>query len=144
MYRGIQRPSTSHGVNFREVILTADDAVKQGAKQTVTTVGGQILHLIEQKIAPWPRTMPSHCFDYNRECVYLNDCDMEYIVPGNPEVRELSYTRIKEFMACPELYRRSILEKDDETDTEATVFGKAVHAGLAEVYKQCIKLGLNN
>jgi len=141
IYRGIQRAKKlEEETQFREIILAIEPPIISGAVHTVATVGAQIEHLISLNTAPWPRTMPAHCNDYNRECVFLSDCDTEVVVPGNIELRQLSYSRIKDFMKCPEYYRRTVLalteENEEDDSTEFSTFGKAVHGGLAEIYQQ--------
>ena len=58
--------------------------------------------------------------------------------------KELSYTKMKLFMLCPERYRRTVLgisttEDPIEKDSDATAFGSVFHAGIAELYRQAFK-----
>ena len=50
------------------------------------------------------------------------------------EKKPLSYSGISTFMLCPEKYRRQ--QEDGSADSEETIFGSVVHAGLAEAYRQ--------
>ena len=139
MYRGIQRPDKDGVVSFREVNLDVTAEVREGARQQIITVMSEIAALNEKKVAPWPQSMPNACYMYNRECAFLSDCDLYKTAPAQIlKPHEHSYTRLQHFMTCSELYRREmlLLESDTEEDIDSTQFGKAVHAGLAEVYSQ--------
>jgi len=145
IYRGIKCPAKlTDPVEFREIILDVPPEVKKAALFTIKQAGEQIAQLGQRGEVPWPKTMPSYCFAYNRECPYLTDCDLEVVIPGIPKARVLSYTRIGNFLNCPEYHRRSVLDleenEEEGTDTDASIFGSAVHAGMAEVYAQVFKL----
>lgn len=82
----------------------------------------------------WPQNRPFACNAYGRPCVYSNDCDLgkEHLV--QIEAKPLSYSGVSTFMLCPEKFRRQ--QEDGSRDSDETIFGSVVHAGLAEAYRQ--------
>ena len=86
------------------------------------------------KTKVWPQNRPHACNSYGRECVYIEDCDngVERLVQIG--AKPLSYSGVSTFMLCPEKFRRQ--QEDGSRDSDETIFGSVVHAGLAEAYRQ--------
>ena len=98
----------------------------------------------------WPRAFPSACrpFGPKYPCEFYEACENNkprlYEIDDLP-VRSLnSYSSEKEFQRCPERYRNLALKKTlglyDEDEDLATLWGKAFHAGCAEVWRQLKEL----
>jgi hypothetical protein len=96
----------------------------------------------------WPRNFGrDNCFAYGIECPFYDDC-LKNRMPLEPllvdKFKELSYTKMKLFMLCPERYRRTVLgisttEDPIEKDSDATAFGSVVHTGLGELWRQAFE-----
>jgi hypothetical protein len=143
-YRGISRPkydlekaNTPDGkCDTRDVFIVVPPTNALEVQGCVEGVSRQYRALIESGLQVWTRKMPSSCGAYGRTCTFFDDCrDYDAIPKYSVAARELSYSSIDRFMLCPELYRR--MEKTEQGDgSESTRFGVAVHAGLAELYRQ--------
>lgn len=142
MYRGIQRPVTIlEPTQFREVGLQITPELREAAREKVLRAAAEIDKKRQEK-GPWAATMPAHCFDYGTTCTYITDCDLERKVDTLVQIptKTLSYSRIKQFYDCPEQYRRAHIDMlsglDSDHESSYTRLGRAIHAGLAEVYAQ--------
>lgn len=143
MYRGIQR-STKLGEepDCKEIIIEVPRNNKIEVCQQTAQLLVQRARLIKNsyEFPIWPKNMPDACFQYGRECPYLVDCESNNVVNYIPDLgHPMSYSRLKTFQACPERHRRDLLAKSQdltEDESDDTIFGSAVHRGLAELYTQ--------
>lgn len=150
IYRGIRRRSQINGdLETKEIIIHAseDPNLIRASQNQIKQIKGNRDNLIQLGITPWPMNKPGACHKYGYDCPYINDC-----WAGNPDDRVLdkdhpvSYSRMEDFMLCPERFRRNALasrdaiEGEEQDISESSNFGSAVHRGLQEVYKQAFKL----
>lgn len=141
-YRGIRRPQEpGSDPETRELILEVPETNAQEVKEFIEGVAAMRNALVQIGAEVWPRHMPSACNAYGRECPYLADCQ-NYTMPRQALLAKvLSYSALDGFLQCPERHRRDILTDAAESgDNDATAFGRAVHRGLAEVWRQAFKL----
>jgi hypothetical protein len=144
-YRGLRRPQKVGGFpEFREIIIEVPDSVFSEVSSLVEQVSQQINSLLSNP-GPWPRVMrPNLCKPYGKSCFAYDDCRGGTIPEQLIKTPTLSYTRIQQFMECNEKFRRIILsrmnEEEDPETSEATIFGNAVHRGLAAAYSQVFGL----
>jgi hypothetical protein len=107
----------------------------------------QVDALIDAELVPWPQHRPTACRRFGRPCSFKDDCDsgLQFLPVGNlTKGRALSYSRIGDFTACPELHRRRVLAKmsaagEDDSGPDAA-FGSAMHRALAFVWGESFKL----
>ncbi len=89
----------------------------------------------------WPRNGRS-CFSFGRRCDYYADCQGFSAPRGIPQsLHQVSSSQLDEFLLCPERYRRGQLANDGDdpvgkSDSEESSFGRVVHIGLAEIWRQ--------
>ena len=128
-YRGIAR-----SFETKPVLLEVDNP----APSVEAQYGGlRIMRdaLVTAKLPVWPKSMPSACKSYGRECPYWTDCTEGKEPRYVPEPDKIfSFSSASTFLLCPEKYRRNLLTGSE--DSEDTIFGNMVHVGLAEAYKQ--------
>lgn len=139
IYRGLGRDSSGE-VKFREVFIERPAKLEEDILVQLQGCAISRQSLIEAGLEVWPRKMPSACGAFGRECPYFLDCrdgsmPRGAVLPG----RSFSYSSMDKYLLCPERYRREILSEGQE-DTEESLFGQAVHRGLAEVYTQARNL----
>lgn len=116
-------------------ILEINDEVKRDAEKFLKQNFALRDTLIDIGESPWPKFWP--CKSQSFTCPYLDDCSNLVEIPGNlSKDKIMSYSRWREFAACPEMHRRRGIADDEAEGERVTQFGIAVHAGLAEVYKQ--------
>ncbi len=93
-------------------------------------------------IGPWAMGMPWACGNGGSRCSFWSDCrsmTMPSTPPALTEVAALvprSPSSIKEFLNCPEHYRRTHLCGDKGTLPEYVDIGTAFHAGAAAIWSQ--------
>jgi len=152
LYRGIRRPQVVNGpVELNELPLALGNGVAQVIREEAANQLVGILSLRDSLVSSglevWPMNQPDACHAYGRDCAFIDDCE-EMTMPRQciQDSGPLSHSSMKTFLRCPELFRRLRLlreqGKDDAefTGSEETVFGNAVHRGLAEVYRQAFNL----
>lgn len=94
--------------------------------------------LVDAGLDVWPRAKPKSCNAFGRECDFYSDCSAYSMPRGARDQRILSYSRIEEFLLCPERARRGELIEIEGIEVyhwEAEM-GSAFHRGMAEVYRQ--------
>jgi PD-(D/E)XK nuclease superfamily len=134
LYRGISRTEGK----TREVVIPRPPGLSEALMGQITGVALQREVLIVAELPVWPRKMPGSCGSFGRECPYFGDCrdgsmPQQAVLPG----RSFSYSSMELFSLCPERYRRDKLTEDaGGEETDESLFGNAVHAGLAELYRQ--------
>ncbi len=134
IYRGVNRKLET---KFIDIEVPPDNA---------TTVYRQIfgVELMRQAVentAVWPLNTQS-CFAFGRQCPYYLDCQGDTMPRAIVPLTSLSYSQMSDFLLCPERCRRRRLEPQGESDdSQETGIGKAVHRGLAEIYRQAFTLG---
>lgn len=128
-YRGISRSGECKPVllEVREDVAPAVE-VQYGGLQAMRQA------LVAGGFLVWPKNMPSACHAFNRDCEYWRDCVNGTEPRFVPEDKILSYSSATTFLLCPEKHRRNTV--DGSSDSEETIFGNMVHAGLAEAYRQ--------
>lgn len=133
-FRGISaNPFTETPV--MDCLLEVTPEVKSSAKQFLEQMFGLRDTLIQLGSTPWPRFWP--CKSESFSCPYEDDCLNLREFPGNlSSDKIMSYSRWREFTSCPEMHRRRGITNDEGEGERVTQFGIAIHAGLAEVYKQ--------
>ena len=133
-FRGISRSGET-----REVIIEVPEGKASEAAAHLAQVRAMKDQLAGQ--APWPRKMPGSCKAYGRDCEFKETCWGNVVITGDIDMtKPFSYSGSEVFLLCPEKHRLTQLAGYGEDD-EVLAFGKAVHRGLAEVYKQAFKLG---
>lgn len=151
VYRGIKRRTKIEDeIELREFYIHRSLQPDLAEVHTINLRGviAQRDALIERNVVPWPQNRPSACKRFSRRCQYKDDCDsgLQFIPAGNLDKgRAMSYSRVAEFSACPELHRRSVLDKmsavdEDESSGPDAAFGSAVHRGLASAWSQAFSL----
>lgn len=152
IFRGIRRPQSVNGpVETNELPLAMGNGVAQVIREEAANqlIGIIALRdaLVNSGLEVWPMHQPDACIRYGKPCPFTEDCeDMTMPRQCIQDSGPLSYSSMKNLLTCPELFRRLKLlreqGKDDAefTTSEETVFGLAVHRGLAEVYRQAFNL----
>ena len=135
-YRGISRTQK----DTAEVIIAVPPSNDEECRDFLEAVYAERQALVDGKFLVWPRRMPYSCNAFGRPCPFKDDCTSGYTMPQVAvPARQLSYSSISDFMLCPERHRRkAILGSEGREDTDATIFGSAVHRGLAEIYRQIL------
>lgn len=141
VYRGVRRrQQPGEDPETRAVILEVPD---NNLVETDLHAAGVIRMrraLVDSKMPIWPRNMPSACHEFQRACPYLADCEggTSPLAAGADKV--LSYSSMKDFLTCPERHRRNTMPGSTSGDNNDTLFGNAVHRGLAEVWSQAFNI----
>lgn len=105
----------------------------------------QCLDLRESLLAhgTWIQHKPYACNAYGRPCPHFEPCAV-YNAPTRVEknLGPLSYSGMETLLLCPERYRRDALTPETESSdrNDATDLGTALHAGVANVWRQLSKL----
>lgn len=143
MYRGISRPNFGK-CDLREILIAVPDNIAYEVESQVCGVqvlrNSLLLSSIHQA-GQWPMAMPRSCKMYGGVCENYDDCVNMTMPKGdlvNIELlrdHKMSYTSMERFLQCPEKYRRQVL-RGEAIQTDATIFGQAVHRGLAELWAQ--------
>jgi hypothetical protein len=128
IYRGISRNGKT-----REIVLKVPDTNRDNVRDYIRGVGNIRDSLVS--LAVYPRHMPYACNAYGRECPFYGDCSEGRMPLKIIEPKTLSYTSMETLLLCPEKYRRSVMTPG-ANDNDDNLFGKAVHRGLAELYRQ--------
>ncbi len=133
LYRGLSRNGTT-----AEVIIQVPQSNESEVIQLVKMVGKQV-DVIKDELV-WPRNKPFACNAFGRECPYYTEC-MDYSMPRGllPEDKALSHSFINTFQLCNERARREATA-EQVGGSDETAFGKAVHRGLAELWKQAYEV----
>lgn len=133
-YRGVSR--NVKGVEkTNELILAVPETNDEECRNYLECTFGARALYVEEGRTVWPQRMPYSCSAFGRKCSYEEDCWGNSMPKVVPPPRQMSYSSIGDFWLCPERHRRKSLEEGRE-ETDATIFGLAVHRGLAEIYRQ--------
>lgn len=128
----------------REIIIKVPDWNLNSVREQYGSVLELRRTLVMGGYEVWPQHKPTACNMYGEECPFYSDC-YDYSMPRQKmDVRPLSYSRVSDFMLCPEKARRmELLEIDNARgyQTKRTAMGQAFHRGVAEVYRQVKELG---
>lgn len=142
MYRGIARPKLEKGNWVCETRQIQWDVPESNGDAATLQLEGQLAQrqaLVELGLKIWPRSMPGACMAFGQLCPFIDDCRKFTMPLQHVYDKDLSYTSLERFSLCPERHRRMLLEPDRDESEEAA-FGKGVHRGLAEVYRQAWEL----
>ena len=149
VYRGIRRPGNLEElqrIKMRELQIEVPETNAEEAREFLDGMLAYRNMLVASGMKVWPRNRPDYCTEFRRTCFANVECD-RYTMPRTQliETGHLSHSSIKVLLGCPEKYRRLRLMKQEGDDTvvdetDATLFGQAVHRGLAEVYRQAYKI----
>lgn len=137
VYRGVRRRQhPGEDPETRAVILEVPESNLVETKVYAEGVYRMRRALVDSGLPIWPRNMPSACHEFQRACPYLADCEggTSPRIAGADKV--LSYSSMKDFLTCAERHRRNTLPGSTSGDNNDTLFGNAVHRGLAEVWSQ--------
>lgn len=130
VYRGLSRNGDT-----KEVLIQVPEENGQEALEQRISIGREIHALRDIGAAVWPRNMPFACGAYGRDCEFMKDCQ-DYSMPkGVPPEKLLSYSYMSTFQLCNEKARRYAMGHNNDNSDE-TNFGRAVHRGLAELWRQ--------
>ena len=129
-YRGLNRKG-----EVKELILRVPESNTQEVEEQVIGLGSMRAALVDQELPVWPRNSPNACFAYNEQCPYYADCQGNSMPRVRLDHAPLSYSQMNSLMLCPERTRRGIIA-DREGKPEESLFGNAVHRGLAELWRQ--------
>ena len=141
VYRGVRRrQSPGEDPETRAVILEVPDNNLFEANLYASGVIRMRQALVNSKLPIWPRNMPSACHEFNRPCPYLADCEGGTSPWAAGADKVLSYSSMKDFLTCPERHRRNTMPGSTSGDNNDTLFGNAVHRGLAEVWSQAFNV----
>lgn len=132
-YRGINRKSP---VEFRDCVIEVPESTPAEVYGQIAGIYAMRSSLVSAQLPVWPRNSPRACFAYGDRCVHLKDCQGYSMPRGIPNLHEISYSQMDEFLLCPEKYRRT--QGDEKDKDEETLFGTIVHRGLAEVWQQLL------
>jgi len=153
-YRGISRERAirtegegwGEAQRVREVRLELNDGLPYEVAMQKAGVLGSYNALIKLtaggEIPVWPRNTKTGCYAYGIKCPFKNDCDTNSMPLGGlglEPLDDISYSRMENFMLCPERARRTKLaelEDLERRESDATTVGVAFHAGIAELYIQ--------
>lgn len=131
-YRGISRST----LQCRQILIEVPWTNEAEVDRHFRGIAEMRRALVAAQLPVWPQHAPFACGAYGRECVFLADCRSGACPPKPIEyLSELSYSAAERFLLCPELARRTMIS-DESQDTEETLFGNAVHRGLAALYQQ--------
>lgn len=135
LYRGLNRDGKT-----RELIIERPAGLAEDVRVQLEGITLQRNALVASGLEIYPRRMPSACGAYGRECSNWTDC-RNNTMPRQALASNgtFSYSSMDLFGLCPEKYRRSKIS-DKTDDTEESIFGTAVHRGLAELYQQSKEL----
>lgn len=134
LYRGLSRNGDT-----KEVIIEAPTTNNDEVLFFLRGTQDQLVHLQNSTLPCWPRNMPFACRAYGRDCAWVEDCQNYTMPKGIVEPKRLSYSYINTFMLCNERARRTALDGNRE-NSEESLFGSAVHRGLAELWRQAFNL----
>ena len=148
IYRGIRRRNYVNGdLETKEVIIhrSEDPRLDEIAANQINLMKAQRDNLIQLGATPWPMNRPNACYKYGYQCKYIDDCWAGTFPVGDLDISHpVSYSRMEEFLLCPERFRRNAIARvkveAEEEESESAAFGNSVHRGLAEIYKQTFKL----
>ncbi len=138
IYRGLNRDGKT-----RELIIERPPDLEEQVLIQLEGVSLQRNALVKAGLTVYPRKMPGACGAFGRECPHWTACRTGTMrKQALSEDETFSYSSMDLFMLCPEKYRNSRLFKGED-DTEESIFGVRVHAGLAEMYSQSKELFQN-
>lgn len=131
LYSGINRRGET-----REHYIHRPETLTEEVRQQLLGLDVTKEAYIESGLQIFPLAQPQACMAYGRDCEFRTDCSNWTMPRGIPGKWNWSPTSIDLFMLCPERWRRTnLLNASQETRQEAE-FGKAFHAGIAEIYRQ--------
>jgi len=137
IYRGIRRRQRpNEDPETRSIILEVPENNLAETKAYAAGVYHMRQALVNSNLPIWPRNMPAACHEFQRPCPYLPDCESGTSPHTGGADKILSYSSMKDFLACPERHRRNSMPDSTSGDNNDTLFGNAVHRGLAEVWSQ--------
>jgi hypothetical protein len=151
IYRGIRRRNAINGdLETKEFMIhrSEDPCLDEAAARYIRLQKAQRDNLIKIGEFPWPMNRPEACNKYGYPCPYDSDCWSGNIPGGELSTdHPVSFSRMSDFLLCPERARRNQLasQSDEigEAESESAAFGNAVHRGLAELYRQAFGLKEN-
>lgn len=141
-YRGVSRASDA----TKRVVLRVPEYNKANCISYLNGIAGMLFILEPHPV--WPRHKPYACNAYARPCPFLESCKNDEVpsnLVGQITAPPIHYTSAETFLLCPERYRllTKLEEQSNNRVGEAsryTLFGGAVHRGIAEIYTQAYKL----
>lgn len=165
IYRALSRDAATYrgkgenqkpAARTKEFILEINSGHEDEVNLHYEGVATMLNSLIASKFIVWPRKMDREaCFAYGSECTFYTDCvtnRMPLVSISDDKLKstdmsldldtELSYSKMRLFMLCPERYRRTVLaqDRDKRLDTDSSSFGTVVHAGLSELWRQAFEI----
>jgi len=133
IYRGINRKLEK---KFIEIEVPKDNYIVVERQ----LLGINLMREGVKNLSVWPLNTQS-CYAFGRQCPYYLDCQGDTMPRKVVELTPLSYSQMQDFLLCPERCRRRRIDPQGKgEDSEETSIGRAVHAGLAEIYQQAFTL----
>jgi hypothetical protein len=134
-YRGLSRIG-----EVKEIFCKPAEDNKTTVDYQVLGLALQMQSLVNARLPIWPRNSPKACFAFGQECEFYTDCiDDSMPRTAIDKMPPMRYSTMEGFMSCNEKARRHLLNGGWAGSAE-TLFGKAVHRGLAELWRQAFEL----
>jgi len=134
-FRGIRLGDDD--TKIQEVRVEVTEADVQEARAYVNGIHAMRDSLIVLDYQPWPKfDSGCRCYGPLYACEFEKICWEKKELPGRvEEFPPLSFSRIGEFIRCPERYRQLLKQREEETSPMLEA-GRAFHDAIAELYQE--------